>query len=1177
MRRYLHLVVLAALFAPLLSLVPIPAHAVAPLSTCATGGVCQIGDIGPGGGIVFYVAPSTFTQIGASGPMCTTNCKYLEAAPTSGVNAWIDNNNASGYEWSGKPFDGIGTTGTAIGTGYANTLAMVSQSNTAERAGTATRAFRGPNNLSDWFLPSKDELGELASKKGTVGLLERFYWSSSERNPDPAASWGFDVQDLNSFSVTWKANILSVRPIRAFAPLVAKLAITRAALGTRRGAAFTTQPQITVLKNDNETVTASSAIVTATISTAGTLVGTTTATATSGVATFSNLGVDGTIGSTYTITYSADGLVPVTATVTLTGTACDGITFNCQLGDTGPGGGLIFYVSPTTFSQQGATVGMCQDWCKYLEVAPSGWAEVTEPLKPWAASSFLNSAIGHDVEDATTNNLGSIGLGYYKSNQILLQNGPYNRVTNNYAAGAARAYRFGRFNDWYLPTRTELNLLCQWARGVPASVTTRCQGGTLNSSTYGATLAGFASSDYWSSSEIDNSNVSCQAFSSGSQRSGNKSDPNAVRPIRAFGVAPTAISIPNVVIPAPVRGSTPVSSITSNGQYTTAITWSGSPSIFDSNTAYTATVTVTPIAGYTLDGVATNFFTVNGSAPASVVTNDILSRLGPTEFSPVAVAVDLQGNVYTANSPSNNVTKITPAGVTTIAGPTGSTPNAIAVDSSGNVYTVNNGANTITRIAPSGAEPITTIALPGASDSKPRGISIDRIGNVYTVNEAGTVSKIATNGTVSTIGTTGADPKAIAVDSLGNVYTTNLGLDVVTKIATNGTVSTFGATGASPRGIAIDAFDNLYIANSGGNTVTKITRQGVSSVFGTTAASPTFIAVDLIGNVYTVNIGVNSNTITKISSQGISTDLGGAGSRPNNIAVDATGNVYASAGGNLVVHPQVENRGIFTYQFPATASLAPSVAFVAPTPIPFLKTLTKPKINLKDGKLICTPGTYNFGYTLDGVVQAGGSAVFTPSSFTYNLLINNVTQSLLSVTTAASITSWNLPAVSSGALITCSVTVSAYGVTSTDKSTDNPSLTNSALLTQATAVATATATYISAVSTNEKAYQKALVDNRAKWRSDIENNRTDYYAKRDRIKSLLYTKTTRAEASAAVKAYIAAQRKYTADYKASQPAAAAARDAANKAALEAKTVGIAKANATYGTFIESIGYGVLIP
>jgi hypothetical protein len=260
---------------------------------------------------------------------------------------------------------------------------------------------------------------------------------------------------------------------------------------------------------------------------------------------------------------------------------------------------------------------------------------------------------------------------------------------------------------------------------------------------------------------------------------------------------------------------------------------------------------------------------------------------------------------------------------------------------------------------------------------------------------------------------------------------------------------------------------------------------------------------------------------------------------------------------------------------------APTVVYVAPTPVPYLRTLTPPKINFKDGKLVCTPGTYNAGYTLDGVVQGSTTVLFTPSSFTYNLLINGITQTSLTVTTAVSTASWNLPTAPSGAMISCSVTVSANGVTNTDKSTDNTAAIGSALSTQTTAATAADATYAAALTANSKAYQKALVDNRANWRTEIAAIRTNYYDTVARInaqpKSAATNKKMIADKSTALKVMIAAQKKSAADYRASQPAAATARDAANKAALDAKTAAIAKANATYGTFIESIGYGVLIP
>lgn len=79
-------------------------------------------------------------------------------------------------------------------------------------------------------------------------------------------------------------------------------------------------------------------------------------------------------------------------------------------------------------------------------------------------------------------------------------------------------------------------------------------------------------------------------------------------------VSPFVITTRNVVVATPVTNSTPQTSIIDNGQYTATISWSGSPSVFDANTAYTAIVTVTPNTNWSLTGVAANFFTVNGNA-----------------------------------------------------------------------------------------------------------------------------------------------------------------------------------------------------------------------------------------------------------------------------------------------------------------------------------------------------------------------------------------------------------------------------------------------------------------------------------------------------------------------------------------------------------------------------------
>ena len=172
--------------------------------------VYAVGDTGPGGGKIFYVAATPFT----CGPTLAETCTYLEAAPTSGDNAWTD----ARYVWS-ETYVGIGATaqGVEIGTGLKNTLAMIGQTSAgASGAGNVAQAFRGPNNLMDWFLPSIYELNELYLRKadGTVGGFEaEWYWSSSEEYPNLA-------QDRNFFSSSSGASpknfLHNVRPVRAF-------------------------------------------------------------------------------------------------------------------------------------------------------------------------------------------------------------------------------------------------------------------------------------------------------------------------------------------------------------------------------------------------------------------------------------------------------------------------------------------------------------------------------------------------------------------------------------------------------------------------------------------------------------------------------------------------------------------------------------------------------------------------------------------------------------------------------------------------------------------------------------------------------------------------------------------------------------------------------------------------
>lgn len=219
-------------------------------------------------------------------------------------------------------------------------------------------------------------------------------------------------------------------------------------------------------------------------------------------------------------------LLPQAEPVEATATCAQGGA--CVAGDTGPGGGKVFYVHASGTFACGATHA---SQCKYLEVAPSGWNTGADPLLLWAVAGNQSSDIATitNVDTAANNNNASgIGLGYKNSLAIVNQG---NDTTT--AAGAARAYRGGTQSDWFLPATVELNLLCQWARNVTQAVSTPCTGGTLNTGT-GAN-GGFEAGIYWSSVEHNPSDVRFQNFSNGEQSNQLGKDTSIrVRPIRAF-------------------------------------------------------------------------------------------------------------------------------------------------------------------------------------------------------------------------------------------------------------------------------------------------------------------------------------------------------------------------------------------------------------------------------------------------------------------------------------------------------------------------------------------------------------------------------------------------------------------------------------------------------------------
>jgi hypothetical protein len=105
-------------------------------------------------------------------------------------------------------------------------------------------------------------------------------------------------------------------------------------------------------------------------------------------------------------------------------------------------------------------------------------------------------------------------------------------------------------------------------------------------------------------------------------------------------------------VTAPVTGAARVTAITGNDQYSGTVTWSPNNSTFASATVYTATITLTAKAGYTLQGVAANYFTVAGvtsvrnSANSGVITS-VFPKTDTTVNTPAIAGVTVPSTRHT--------------------------------------------------------------------------------------------------------------------------------------------------------------------------------------------------------------------------------------------------------------------------------------------------------------------------------------------------------------------------------------------------------------------------------------------------------------------------------------------------------------------------------------------------
>lgn len=245
-------------------------------------------------------------------------------------------------------------------------------------------------------------------------------------------------------------------------------------------------------------------------------------------------------------------------------------------------------------------------------------------------------------------------------------------------------------------------------------------------------------------------------------------------------------------------------------------------------------------------------------------------------------------------------------------------------------------------------------------------------------------------------------------------------------------------------------------------------------------------------------------------------------------------------------------------------------------PLPFFNSITKPQMHLKDGKYVCSAGTYQFGYTRGGEVDTDMTGAVVPSKYTYNLLVNDEAQASNQVTTASTTNTWSITQPASGSLVSCSVSVTLNSYSTADKSTEIMNGVGEARMAQGKAIKSAEATYKTTIKAIAPAYQKALLDLRTSWRKQIDAIRANYYATIDRLTADRGSKMV-SDSVTASEILNAAKMKANDDYEASKKAASLTVTTGKASAAVAKATAIAKAKAIYGIYIESVGHGVLIP
>ncbi len=288
---------------------------------------------------------------------------------------------------------------------------------------------------------------------------------------------------------------------------------------------------------------------------------------------------------------------------------------------------------------------------------------------------------------------------------------------------------------------------------------------------------------------------------------------------------------------------------------------------------------------FTIERASSGHSYVSKITPGGTVSDivDYSSNTG-TEF--VNLVIRPTGDFYAISDDTNVLYDITSTGTVTPTGNPGSYPQDIARDDQGNVYTANTYSMNISKITSSGQTSILT-TLPEKIDR----IKYGPDGNLYAyyTGSSSVVFVIDTNGSTVRTLEPGHTLRAVVPDASGGIFSINVSTSDVYYTTSGGSVSTYDMGGPSvPTALTLGSDGNAYVAIDG--TIKQVTPGGVITDWGTVPTNISQLTFGPSGALYALSGGA---IFTKVpAGGGTGSQLASTGDTVYNFVIDADENIH---------------------------------------------------------------------------------------------------------------------------------------------------------------------------------------------------------------------------------------------------------------------------------------------